>query len=99
LEWPRDRVGERLRFEDATTSTVFRETVLGEVTREPALLVVRFRRVDREHAPLAGFPGFQLLRLVSAAGTVQYRVVAGAFARFLVGGRLPSHLGCLPLAY
>jgi hypothetical protein len=74
LEWPRDRVGERLRFEDGTTSTVFRETVLREVTREPALLVVQFRlrllgprplphRLFRAESiantPLfAGFPGF-----------------------------------------
>jgi hypothetical protein len=75
LEWPRDRVGERLRFEDGTTSTVFRETVLSEVTREPALLVVQFRLHLLGRRPLphklfraesiantplfAGFPGFR----------------------------------------
>jgi hypothetical protein len=125
--WPRDRVGERLRCEDGTTSSVFRETVLREVSHEPALLVVQFRlrllgrrRLPHElfraesiaNTPLfAGFPGFRsklwlcddatgtyrgiyewdraeravfyaetlskLLRLVSVAGTVKYRVVAG----------------------
>jgi hypothetical protein len=75
LEQPRDRIGERLRFEDGTTSTVFRETVLREAAHEPALLVVQFRLRLLGRSPLphrlfraesiantplfAGFPGFR----------------------------------------
>jgi hypothetical protein len=75
LAWPGTRVGTWLRFDDGTTSRVFRETVLEAPTPEPALLVVQFRLRLLGHARLAhrlfraesiantplfaGFPGFR----------------------------------------
>lgn len=75
LGWPRAHVGERLAFEDGTTSRVFRETVLEAPTPEPVLLVVQFRLrlLGRRRLPhrlfraesiantplFAGFPGFR----------------------------------------
>ena len=89
LSWPRARVGDRLRFEDGTTSRVFRETVLEAPTPEPALLVVQFRlrllgrarlphRLFRAESiantPLfAGFAGFRSKLWLCDAETGTYR--------------------------
>lgn len=72
---PRTHVGDRLRFEDGTTSRVFRETLLEASTPEPTLLVVQFRLRMLGRSPVAhrlfraesiantplfaGFPGFR----------------------------------------
>jgi hypothetical protein len=82
-------VGDRLRFEDGTTSRVFRETVLDAPTPEPALLVVQFRlrllgrarlthRLFRAESiantPLfAGFAGFRSKLWLCDAETGTYR--------------------------
>lgn len=73
LHFPRQHVGERLRFADSTEATVYRETVVDRApTRDPVVLVVQFRLRwvrGRGHAwfraeswlntPLfVGFPGF-----------------------------------------
>jgi hypothetical protein len=89
LSWPRARVGERLRFEDGTTSRVFRETVLEAPTPEPALLIVQFRLRLLGRAPLphrlfraesiantplfAGFAGFRSKLWLCDADTGTYR--------------------------
>ncbi len=89
LTWPRVHVGERLRFEDGTTSRVFRETALEAPVREPALLVVRFRlrALGRARLPhrlfraesiantprFAGFPGFRSKLWLCDEATGTYR--------------------------
>jgi hypothetical protein len=91
LALPRARVGHRLRFEDGTTSRVFRETLLEAPTPDPALLVVQFRlrllgrarlphrlfRVESiANTPLfAGFPGFRSKLWLCDDGTGTYRGV------------------------
>jgi hypothetical protein len=92
LRLPTAQVGRELGFADGTRSRVFRETVrLRAPTREPALLVVRFRlrvagRSRFVHAlfraesiantPLfAGFPGFRSKLWCTDPGTGIYRGV------------------------
>jgi hypothetical protein len=89
LRWPRAHVGDRLQFQDGTTSRVFRETILEVPAREPALLVVQFRlrvlgrarlphRLFRAESiantPLfAGFPGFRSKLWLCDDATGTYR--------------------------
>lgn len=91
LTWPRGRVGGELRFEDGTSSVVFRETVLPEPSGNPATLIVcfrlrllgtsrvahwLFRKESIANTPLfAGFPGFRSKLWLTDPRTGVYRGV------------------------
>src|SRR5262245_59595008 len=76
LELPRQNVGRRLSFADETTSRVYRETIRrGVPTRDPALLVVRFRLRLIGNNPLlhAAFRAESILNTVLFAGFRGFR--------------------------